>query len=266
MKLKLFAIFILIFSLPVTFATSQEIENSVPPADDGQEIPESSETPANEQQILQSSEAHDNFQELPESSETPDTSRKSFFQRADFFLELTPGFYINPSQELKGESASSIYPFSIGFHWPNDFWISAEPSLSFFTMYHLWDDGTAYPAEIENRTTQTFNFLLNLPVCFSISSKFGDLKFTPGIAILARFGILAHGLSDTENADVSQINKWFWQNARFLYLSFGTEYIFNLTANLRAGPVIQAALPLGSLFSGENVQGMMIKFGLKIIF
>ncbi len=240
MKLKLFTIFILIFSLPATLASSQEIENSTTSFDAGQKI--------------------------SESSETPDTSQKSFFQRADFFLELTPGFYINPSKELKGETASSIYPFSVGFHWPNDFWLSTEPSLSFFTMYHLWDDGTAYPAEIENRTTQTFNFLLNLPVCFSLSSKLGDLKFTPGIAILARFGIIANGLSDSESTDISLINKWFWQNARFLYFTFGTEYIFNLTENLHAGPVIQIAIPLGSLFSGENVQGMMIKFGLKIIF
>lgn len=252
MNLKLTLIFILIFSLPFTFAISQEIMESTPPT-------------VTEQGIIESTVTPDNSQKFSEPTEDANTKHKSFFQHADIFFELTPGFYINPSQNLVGETASSIYPFSVGFHWPDDFWISAEPSLCFFTMYHLWHNGTVYPAEIENRTSQTFNFLLNFPVCFSISSKFGDLKFSPGLAILARFGILANGVSDSENTDVSQINKWFWQNARFLYFTFGTEYIFKLTANLRAGPVIQTAIPLGSLFSGENVQGMIIKFGLKII-
>lgn len=199
---------------------------------------------------------------------------KTFFNTMSINLELTPGFYLNPNSGNTtqiGQSASPIYPVTFGFIWPNYTSFAIAPSLSFFMMNHLYNDGTVYPAEIENRTSQTFNIILNIPFYISLYMKRGAIQLAPGFSILPRFAILANGVSDSDSGftgsakgDIDQINKWFWQNARFLYFSFTGCYLINLTGTVKGGPVFHAYVPLGTIFSGESIQGMILSIGMKV--
>lgn len=199
---------------------------------------------------------------------------RTFLNTMSINMELTPGFYLNPNtgnETLVGQSASPIYPFSFGFVWPNYTSFAIAPSLSFFMMNHLFDNGTVYPAEIENRTSQTFNFIVNIPLYVSLFMKRGTIQLAPGFAILPRFAVLANGVGATDSGftgsakgDVDEINKWFWQNARFLYFSFTGCYLINLTGTVKGGPVLHAYVPLGTIISGESIQGMIISIGMRI--
>lgn len=268
MNRKFLFILSLIFSLflPLCFgqeSINEEIQLSIP--DNSEEIENETVSEPFEQELSEQTE-------IP--SESEKKQKKSFWQRGNLSVELTPGFYFNPStQNLVGETSSSIFPFSFGFLWPNDFWIAVEPSISFYTMYHLWYDGTTYPAEPENRTSQTFNFMINLPVSISLTIKNSELQLTPGFGFLARFGVLANGVSATDfgysgsaEKDVAEINNWFWKNGRFLYLSLGVSYLIKLTEKLRGGPAVHAFVPVGTIFSGESIQGMTVTFGMKVMF
>ena len=95
-------------------------------------------------------------------------SKKSFFSSIDFLLQFTPAVYINPESTLVSAPSPIIYPLGIGFLFPKAARFAIQPTLSFFMMYHLWYDGMALPAEIENRTSQTISFLLDIPAVFQI--------------------------------------------------------------------------------------------------
>lgn len=211
--------------------------------------------------------------ETPSPVETP-APAPSFFSACDLTAEFSPAIYINPESSLVSAPSPVIYPVSIGFLWPNYTKIAIQPTLSFFTMYHLWYDGQALPAEIENRTSQTINLLLDIPAVFSIySSEKSRFQFSSGLAFLMRFGILAGGVKETDSgytgsagSDMDKINSYFWDNARFLYMSFGASWLYDLVPHLRLGPVFHTYLPLGTMFAGEGVQGMIISLGLKLNF
>lgn len=199
---------------------------------------------------------------------------EGFFSSADLTAEFSPAVYVNPESSLVSAPSPVIYPISIGFLWPNYTKIAIQPTLSFFTMYHLWYDGQALPAEIENRTSQTVSLLLDIPAVFSLyPNEKSRFQFSTGLAFLMRFGILAGGVKESDSgytgsagSDMDKINSYFWDNARFLYLSFGASWLYDLVPHLRLGPVFHTYLPLGSLFAGEGAQGMIISVGLKLNF
>jgi len=189
----------------------------------------------------------------------------------DFVASMGPAVYLNTNSTLVSAPSPIVYPITFGMIWPNYTFLAFEPTLSFFYMYHLYYDGIALPAEIENRTTFTLSFILNLPVVFSIYYGHNRLQLNAGLAMLMRYGLLANGVNGddygylgTAADDVSAINKWFWKNARFLYVSAGASWLFGLTGNLKAGPTANIYIPVGTVFSGENVQGMIITVGMKI--
>ena len=86
-----------------------------------------------------------------------------------------------------------------------------------------------------------------------------------------RFGLLAAGVKDTDSGwtgtagkDAELINNYFWVNMRWLYLTAVGSWLYNLTPQLRAGPVINISIPVGGLISDQNIQGMLISLGIKI--
>ena len=192
----------------------------------------------------------------------------------DITAEFSPAVYINPESTLVSAPSPIIYPVSVGVLWPNNATFAVQPTLSFFTMYHLWYDGQALPAEIENRTSQTISLLLNVPAVFSLfPNEKSRFQFFGGLAFLMRFGTLANGVKEsdsgytgTASGDMDEINSYFWSNARFLYLSLGGSWLYDLVPHLRLGPVLYTYLPLGSFFSGEGAQGMIVSLGLKLSF
>ncbi|MCR4742905.1 MAG: hypothetical protein K5866_08580 [Treponema sp.] len=195
-----------------------------------------------------------------------------FVHSTNFFIELTPGFYLNPyKSELNSGPSAPIYPFSLGFIWPNYTFLAIQPTLTYFSMYHLWYDGNAYPAEIENRTVTTYSIMMDIPIVFSVYMKKNRFQLKTGIAGIFRIGSLANGVSEDDSGytgsaggDLKEINKWYWSKLNFLYLSSGFAWLRELTGSLKGGPIINVYFPVGSFISQRAFLGTIISFGVKV--
>lgn len=129
----------------------------------------------------------------------------------------------------------------------------------------------ALPAEIENRTTTTLSFMVNIPLVFSIFLAKSRFQIYGGPGMLIRFGLLSPSVKDSDTGwtgsaggDADSINQWFWNDMRWFYLNLGGSWLYNLPHAIKAGPVINCSIPIGGLISSQNVQGMMISVGIKI--
>ena len=98
----------------------------------------------------------------------------------DFVMQFEPALYLNTESTLVSAPSPIVYPISIGFLWPNRSTFAIQPTLSFFMMQHLLYEDKALPAEIENRTTTTLSFMLNIPVVFSLFLDNSQFQFTAG--------------------------------------------------------------------------------------
>ena len=157
-------------------------------------------------------------------------------------------------------------------------WIHGEKEIkigqtaSFKTRSnHLYYDDKALPAEIENRTTTTLSFLLNIPAVYSIYLERSRFQLTAGLGIFMRFGLRSPGVKDSDSGwtgsageDVKKINEYFWNKPRWLYVTAGGSWLYDLTPQLRAGPVINISIPVGGLLVDKDLQGMLISLGIKI--
>ena len=202
-----------------------------------------------------------------QASETSDTQSKT----AKFVMQFEPGFYINTASTLISAPSPIVYPITLGFIWPEETNIAIQPTVSFFMMQHLYYDDMALPAEIENRTTTTLSFMLNIPAVYSVFMENSRFQFSAGAGIFMRFGLLSPGVEESDSGwtgsageDAARINEYFWGNMRWLYLTAGAGWLYNLTPQLRAGPTLNFYLPVGGLISDKTVQGMIISAGIKI--
>ena len=204
----------------------------------------------------------------PVTEESAEVPKK---QTADFVMQFEPGLYLNTESYLVSAPSPIVYPISLGFLWPDDSKIAIQPVVSFFMMNHLYYEDKALPAEIENRTTTTLNFMLNIPAVFSIYREKSRFQLSAGLGIYMRFGLLSPGVKENDSGwtgsageDVSKINEYFWGKMRWLYATAGGSWLYNLTPQLRAGPTINVYAPVGGLISDKNAQGMIISAGIKI--
>lgn len=202
-------------------------------------------------------------------SKTEDFS--DFIRSVDFVMQFQPALYLNPESTLVSAPSPIVYQMSIGLLWPNYTFIAVQPTLSFFMMNHLLYEDKALPAEIENRTTTTLSFMINIPAVFSLYLKNSRFQLSAGAGVLMRFGLLAAGVKDSDSgwtgtagSDVEQINKWFWNDMRWFYINAGGSWLYNLSPQLRAGPVIECSIPVGGLIKDQSPQGMLISLGIKI--
>lgn len=190
---------------------------------------------------------------------------------ADFVLQFEPGVYINTESTLVSAPSPIIYPISIGFLWPDKGMFAIQPTISFFMMQHLFYEDKALPAEIENRTTTTLSFMLNIPAVYSIYLQKSNFQLNLGLGLYMRFGLLSPGVKPEDSgwsgsaaSDVDEINNYFWGKMRWFYVTAGGSWLYNLTPQLRAGPTINVYLPVGGLVSDKSAQAMIISAGIKI--
>lgn len=200
-------------------------------------------------------------------TETPAEKKNT----VDFVMQFEPGFYINTASTMVSAPSPIVYPISIGFLVPNYTQFAAQPSVSFFMMNHLLYDNKALPAEIENRTTTTLSFMINLPAVYSVYLDNSRFQFTAGLGVFLRFGILSPGVSESDSGwtgsagkDAAAINNLFWGNMRWLYTTAGVSWLYNLTDRHRAGPTLNIYIPVGGLIADQDLQGMIISAGIKI--
>lgn len=218
--------------------------------------------------FAQEAEAPELPADQPASSEQTETKAAKNF---DFIMQFEPAVYINTESTLVSAPSPVVYPISIGFLWPNYSSFSMQPSLSFFFMYHLMYNERALPAEIENRTATTLSFMLNIPAVYTIYLKNSRFQFNVGAGVFARIGLLSSGVKPNDSgwtgsadSDVNAINSWFWGDLRWFYLTAGTSWLYNLTPKIKAGPTINAYIPVGGLIKDHDVQGMIISLGIKL--
>ena len=189
----------------------------------------------------------------------------------DFFFTLDPCIYMNADDK----SAPSPIMFSggLGLDFFNDKAVSFQPKLSFFTNYFLWNGNNARPAEVENRTAQVLNFLIDLDAVHTWLFKNSALQAGGGISVLARFAFLANGVNssdsggtDTSTAgdDVSSINSWFYSNLNFLYPNLNISWMRKMESQWIAGFEGRFYFPLGALTDGRGFDTMMISLGVKV--
>lgn len=192
----------------------------------------------------------------------------------DLFAGMDAGLYLNPEQSSLNSAPSPInFELSFGAAIPNYTMFSFQPSLTFFMMNHLLFEDRALPAEIENRTSTTLNFYLNLPAAFSLKIPKSKFHVSLGFAALIRFAFLAtgvhsddEGFSGTAGEDITLINKWFWKNLHWLYATMEADWLYEASPKISAGPFVSVKLPLGSLMTEKSVQGMIFSAGLKVSF
>lgn len=192
-------------------------------------------------------------------------------EKIDFSIQLGPALYINTQSVLVSAPSPVLFPVSLGVIWPAKRMISVQPSLSFFVMNYLWYDGKALPAEIENRTATAYTLFLNIPATMSIFAKSCKIQFSAGAGMMFRIINLSIdvyptdcGNSGSAQSDVNLITEYLWGGARFLYITTEISCLFNITRNLRTGPVIGAYIPLGSIINNEGFASFIAYAGLKI--
>lgn len=199
---------------------------------------------------------------------------ESFWSRSDFFFELTPSFLVNTSSKTVSAPNPAFFSIGAGMIYPNDTFFSFEPELSFFwNYYHVYND-IVYPAEIENRTATVLSFLLNVPATFSFNMPANSkLKLSPGTAMLLRIPVVASGVNSTDDGwkgsvqnDVEYMGRWFFENGRFIYLSFKASWIFEHIEKIAFGPVLSVYFPIISVFADKNINGLIFEAGLRIVF
>ena len=202
---------------------------------------------------------------------------QALIHRLDFVFGIEPLLSINThkkSSDGKFISAPSPIdiPVYIGLSIPNYTAISFQPSLRFFTSYNLVYDKMVLPAEIENRTGQTFNFLLNLPIVFKLNYKNKySWSVLAGLAGLFRFATVPSNVKDSDagftgtvQSDVDYMNEWFYKNVRFLYLSAAIDWMFYY-GKTKYGPELSVFFPI-SVFADKSVDGLKIGAGIKVEF
>ncbi|MCK9170720.1 MAG: hypothetical protein M0P01_09925 [Treponema sp.] len=202
-------------------------------------------------------------------------SLQDFIHQTAVFAAFEPMFILNTEAGTKSAPSPVVYPISIGISWPDYYFVSFQPRMSFYYNYYLWnnDDQTALPAEVENRTATALSCLFTLPAVFSF--HFTDkttFEAEAGVSFLLRTGILSNGVSSTDSgtsgsaeSDTELINNWFRTGLRFLYAETGVSWLFDFTG-VKAGPEIHFYLPVGSLVDNRGLDAMMLSGGIKLIF
>ena len=196
---------------------------------------------------------------------------KNFVSQLDFVLNLQTAVYLNTESKLVSAPSPILYPITVGVLWPNYTFLSVQPSISFFMMNSLWYNEKALPAEIENRTATSYCLFINIPIVFSLYLKQSRVQLSGGAGILLPITTLASGVKSTDSgtsgsaaSDVSKIQKYYFSNARFFYITTEFSWLFDVTSKLKVGPVINFHIPVGSIINKEGFARFMGQAGVKI--
>ena len=165
------------------------------------------------------------------------------------------GWKLKSNPADKGPSGAPnpiIFSLGVGYNFVflNNFAIS--PYLSFFGNYYLWEEGGAFPAEIERRTALVLNFIFDLPFVYYLRIDNFYLSAGIGVAVNLRFAILAQGVPEGEKDDVKNIFGSFWNDLNFLYPSVQLNFDFLTSRSIGVGLGARIYFPVGSWIRGMS--------------
>lgn len=135
------------------------------------------------------------------------------------------------------------------FHLDGPFWFT--PEIGIYGMEYFYENGKAYPAEIEYKdAVGTLCLLLDPLVTYQYSldekSRF-LLGVGAGPALSIKIPLIPHG-SDP-SGDVAG---YFFGSARFLYFELKTYLDWNITETLALTVRLRTLLPVFHLWDGEG--------------
>ncbi len=143
--------------------------------------------------------------------------------------------------------------------------LSITPHLSFFGNYYLWENGQAYPAEIEHRSAYVPSFILDIPATYDLKTENSIFRIGLGASFLMRFAVLATSVPTTVQVDIDNMNKWFWQNAEFFYPSAQFSWDYFLDNGMALGLGLKAYVPVGSLIKAQGINNGMATITVRLI-
>ncbi|MBP5283783.1 MAG: hypothetical protein J6Y93_03855 [Treponema sp.] len=190
-----------------------------------------------------------------------------------YYLTIGPQFMLNTDSTAKSAPSPINFSFGFGMNFFEDKMLNFQPHLVFSTNYYLWDGENARPAEIENRTATSLNFMLDLNVMHSIG-KMHTFQYGGGLGIFARFALLSAGVDEndaggtagsTAGDDVNSIGDWFWSGANFLYPQIALSYTYT-SGKWQMGAESHVYFPFGSIIDGRGVDGLIVSLSFKVIF
>lgn len=182
-------------------------------------------------------------------------------------------FTLGPVGILNTDTLSAPSPIksSLGFgaSFPITEWFAVSPSLSVFTNYYLWRSDEAgdraYPAEVENRTALVPSALIDVPAVFYLRSGNSTLALGLGASFFARYAFLADSVPESESGDIDNINDFFYSGMRFLYPSVQFSYDYLTESGVKAGVVLKALFPLGSLMEDRGLDGGLATIAFRLM-
>lgn len=196
---------------------------------------------------------------------------KGFLNQVDFNIQMSSSIYVNTQSPLVSAPSPILFPFTIGFSWPNYTFLAIQPSVSFFILNSLWYNEMALPSEIENRTATSYCLFFNIPATFSLYLKQSKIQLSVGAGILLPITAISAGVSPTDSGtsgsaelDVAKIQEYYISKGRLFYITAELAWLFDITNKMKLGPVIGAYFPLGSFINDEGFSRFMGHVGVKI--
>lgn len=153
--------------------------------------------------------------------------------------------------------------------------LSIVPSLDFSLFHYGLYNKKAHICEIENRVALTMSFLLDTPIMARFDIKSWTLSIGGGLAFFIRIGLLEPGIKPEEpgpeglkaSEEVKAINRYFWQQGRFIYPSLRTKVEYTLPSGWKTGVQLKTFLPLSNLWDkikNKNSDGLIIQAGIVL--
>ena len=179
------------------------------------------------------------------------------------------GFYFGPKFVLNKVDDEQLYTpfevsFALGFEYEYKIakYFEISPSFELSFLHHLWTGKMASLSEVENRTAFTFAFIAELPLMLIFDIQKWTLSFGPSLGILMRFSALDLGIKAgdvgtngiTAKEEVSKINKYFWQEGRWLYPALRAKVEYTSESGWKAGLLFSAYLPIANAWSSPNAE------------
>ncbi|UTC63857.1 hypothetical protein E4O00_08010 [Treponema sp. OMZ 788] len=191
------------------------------------------------------------------------------------------GFYIGTSiifSSLKKQAAPPMgTALNLGaeYEYKGIKMLSIVPSLDFSLFHYGFYSKKAYICEIENRVALTMSFLLDVPFLARFDLKRWTISMGGGLAFFMRFGLLEPGIKPNDSGpeglkasdEVKEINRYFWQQGRFIYPSLRLKAEYTLESGWKAGVQLKTYLPFSNLWDklkSKGSDGLMVQVGIVL--
>lgn len=141
------------------------------------------------------------------------------------------------------------------------------PMVNMYITRYLWANERALPAALENRTALVPTILLDVPAVYRINAGRVNFDLGAGLAFCIRAAFAESVLPDEEKSSVKSINKYLWEQGRFLYPSFRAGITLPLENGVEPGLLFRAFVPVFNFWATPKVpfhDSMMLSFSLTL--